>query len=202
MSRLASPFLILTVLAGGVLLLIVAAVPGVRHRHAGDVAHSHGQSHTHSHRHTHGHSHRHHHHHGHSHSHSHGHSHTRGPSHSHADEHIAGAERDGWHIHVSIFGFELTLWDSWSVVVERRGDTPPRRSRRERSEMADDGRPVLLATSPTTSGWMSVFWLDPAPVPRRVASPPVGGEMLVAGSVNERVGLDADPPPVPPPEAV
>ena len=97
-------FALLVAACAGSLLV----VPGIRHRHdGGGVAHTHAAG-GHGHSHTHGH--------GHSHSHAHAHTH----SHEH-DDHQSESERSerddvpaeesSSHIHVSFFGFELTLPD-------------------------------------------------------------------------------------------
>ena len=88
----------------GLVLAVLFAVgafltPGLRHRHEG------GQhSHTHS-------SAQPHHHHGHSHPHHHGHKHGRGHSHAHSHPHHAAVVKASPHIHVRLFGFQLTLPD-------------------------------------------------------------------------------------------
>lgn len=82
-------------IAGGFLV-----VPGIRHRHDdGDVAHSHfahGHSHSHSHRHCHSHSRA---------------SHTHQSEHDDTQKGDVVAEEPSSHIHISLFGFELTLPD-------------------------------------------------------------------------------------------
>ena len=97
-------FALLVAACAGSLLV----VPGIRHRHdGGEVAHTHAAG-GHGHSHTHGH--------GHSHSHTHAHTH----SHEHDDHQSKSepSEQDdsvadelSSHIHVSFFGFELTLPD-------------------------------------------------------------------------------------------
>ncbi|QDT56530.1 hypothetical protein Pan44_45860 [Caulifigura coniformis] len=78
--------------------LLTTCLVVIRHRHAGDLVHSHAGQHRAAHSHSH------------SHSHSHGHSHP----HRHAHvEHGAVPEKrhDGWHVHILILGWEITLWE-------------------------------------------------------------------------------------------
>ncbi|MFO0918894.1 MAG: hypothetical protein U0872_11340 [Planctomycetaceae bacterium] len=83
-------------------LIAAFVTPGVRHQHeGGEHSHTHSSSKTHAHHH-HGHSH---HHHGHAHSHAHHHHH-----------HHAAIAESSPHIHVSIFGFQLTLPDFFGGV--------------------------------------------------------------------------------------
>ncbi len=96
----------------GLVLAVLFAVgafltPGFRHRHEGG-QHSHTHSSAQSHHH-HGHSHPHHH--GHSHPHHHDHKHGHGHSHAHAQSHHDAIAEARPHIHVRLFGFQLTLPD-------------------------------------------------------------------------------------------
>ena len=101
----------------------------VRHRHVGSHDHTHsghshphphsGPNHTHSHGEHQGHSHRHgpsqHHNHshphGHSHSHGHSHGHGHGSGHSHSHAQVETSAHAGWHLHLSLFGWEVTVWE-------------------------------------------------------------------------------------------
>lgn len=141
----------------GVVLLLAALTtglfvsPGIRHRHDdGDAAHSHS------------------HHHDHGHHHSHGHSHSHTHSHAHAEHHPedegGGSElgessqieaKSSTHVHISVFGFELTLPDFFDddraapIVVadsEQRLDASS-----ERSETPQDDE-VLRLPSPLSLG--------------------------------------------------
>ena len=92
--------------------------PAVRHSHTGgDEPHSHSTAHPHSHSHGHGHTHAHH-----------GHTH-----HSHKHLHAEGAEgrirADASHVHISFFGFEITLFDGVTPKTARHstGTSRPRR---------------------------------------------------------------------------
>lgn len=178
MRRCAPPLLIVALLAGAGVLLVVSAVPGLRHRHAGGVVHSHGDSIVHS--------------------------HGDGPVHAHpgGHDHDAHGGRDGWHIHLTLFGFELTLWES-SATTRRLADrAEATNTDRTDAEPASDGVPVLLSSSPISAGWFTLFWIDAAPVPGRVAIGVIAssGEFCVVS--DDLATTEVEAPPVPPPETV
>jgi len=178
----------------------------IRHRHeAGDHAHSHGGS-SHSHSHAHPHAHSHDHSPGHSHSHRHSHTHARstGHSHQHSEKSNEGGEsnlsEDGGnieaHIHVSFFGFELTLPDFIG------GEPAPL--------VADDESPgaepfagdiVRLPFSPGFPTLVHLFNTLTAVSPDRVRirsnDPPI---VLMESVTAQYQGLDAARPLLPPPK--
>lgn len=178
---------VIGLLIGGLLLLTAVMVLGWRHRHAGTVGHEHGHDHGYSHSHGHDHSHSH----GHSHSHHHGHAHRHD---GHADFH----GREGWHVHISLLGLELTLWEPhWgeAVIAEEVDEAEPERD-------GEGGVPMLAGATPISAGWVSLFWIDPAPVPARTRVP------VVDTWARSRFAKDilylsrVEAPPVPPPRNV
>lgn len=184
-SRAISRFVI-GLLIAGLLLLTAATVASWRHRHAGTAGHTHGHRYAHRHDHSHGHSR----------SHSHGHSHQHGHSHDHGRHAHHLHAREGWHVHISLFGLELTLWEpQWNeaVLADTAPQTEPER---------DDGKPVLVAASPITAGWASLFWIDPAPVPARTRMPAVDVSARWRIVDNFLYSSPLESPPVPPPRNV
>lgn len=119
--------------------VIVSMLHGLRHSHSGgDVAHSHSGSQEHSAAHSHGSSHVH------SHSHSHeGHSHgsvahSLGHVHRHDDVAQSGEKElaaDSPHVHVSLFGMEITLPDFAGMVPKFASNGDPAQPAAARSEI-------------------------------------------------------------------
>lgn len=165
--------LVLLPLAGP-LLFAALAVPGWRHRHAGTAGHVHSHGGV---------------------AHSHG-------GHTHAHSHA----REGWHVHLSFFGWEVTLWEPGAEeapVAERRPVAADGSEPTERETKPTNGEgPVLVATSPVTAGWVSVFLIDPGPLPDRTETPADGSGLPFSLPTNNRCASRDDAPAVPPPEAV
>jgi len=156
-------------LLAGAMTLAAATAPGWRHRHAGGAAHTHSHSGV---THTHG-----------------------GHTHSHSHEH----GRDGWHVHLTFFGFELTLWEPGADELEI-AVTESDRSPKPGPGEAGAGL-VLLAGEPMTAGWVSLLLIDPGPVPVRVRVDDPAASRWSLPAAEGRFAHVADPPPLPPPEA-
>ena len=153
---------VLAVVGGGVLL-----GPGVRHRHAeGDVPHTHL--------------------HGHAHSHSHSHPHLPGHNHSDVHEHEAISVENGWHTHISIFGWQLTLFGD---------DTPQGDSTRTgfaaASKLMEQHLPFVV---------QATFETQLLPGPDRMACPVLRCSGWSSGAAEMFSGRGADAPVLPPPE--
>ncbi len=123
--------------------------------------------------------------------------------HTHAD--ATDAARDGWHVHLSLFGLEVTIWEPSSdgetgefeeASVATADDRPI-----EREHNRGDEGPVFVASSPLTSGWVSLLCLDPGPLPARVAASDVDPASSPLRPSHDRCESRTDAPAVPPPEA-
>ena len=200
--------LIVSAVVGGMLIL-----PAIRHRHdGGEIAHSHG-GHSHG-----GHSHGGHSHGGHSHgAHSHaGHTHSDGQrhdshSHSHShDEHHGGISpadhshghddpdhEPSAHIHLTVFGFELTLPDFLGGVTAPLVD-----EKATSKEYAAPGDTIQLPVPFSFAQLVNVTLRWVAIVTPGIDREDGGHEFRVALILSERdPGLDGSAPPVPPPKA-
>ena len=127
------------------------------------------------------------------------HSHGDGLVHTHGDGMPAHSHRDGWHVHITLFGFSLTLWEPGSNAAEAASTLDTQSVARTE---ARDGHPVLLATSPVTAGWSSLFWIEAAPVPAILATTTDDSFSPCSPPSDEAAASRFDAPPVPPPEAV
>jgi hypothetical protein len=121
-----------------------------------------------------------------------------GVTHTHPDGADIADGREGWHVHLSFFGVEVTLWEPGSTPVEAE-DAPVAVPRPESGE---DGGPVLAGGTSAAGWWMSLLSIESGPLPARVRAPEAGLVRFVVASGDERAASVADAPPVPPPEAV
>lgn len=198
----------------GVVLLLAAlttglfVTPGVRHRHdAGDTAHSH------SHAHPHKHSHSHHHSHGHAHGHPHA---DASVDHDHGEDDAASVDSSSdqlqpngsTHVHITVFGFELTLPDFFDdrattlpmVGSEQGTKNLPRDSYRSTNAAEDE---ILRLQSPFTLGhWIRVLLTWTAIVCSRFEADDaciLSGRLCVPADLN--ISRPPPAPPLPPPKA-
>lgn len=194
MSSRPTTRLAICLLIGLGLLLAAAMLPGWRHRHVGTAGHTHGHGHSHSHTHSHGHSHSHEHSHSHHHSHSHGHGDP-------TQKAAIGQARAGWHLHLSLFGFELTIWEpQWDLADISLLDDDEIRSKN--ADPDTPSRPALVSNTLVAAGWGSLFWIDPAPIPARVKTPAIGHSTPAMNSGASLYSSRSEAPPVPPPRRV
>ena len=192
--------LIVSAVVGGMLIL-----PAIRHRHdGGETAHWHGghshgahshAGHTHSHGHTHGSSHKHSHD---SRSHSHSHDeHDEEISHAdHSHSHDDPDHEPSGHIHLTVFGFELTLPDFLGG-----GPAPLVDAKATSKEYAATGDTIQLPVPFSFAQLVNVTLRWVAIVTPGVVREDGGQEFRVALILSERdPRLDGSAPPVPPPK--
>ena len=214
-------------MVGGLLIFVIAATssltPGIRHTHqGGELAHSHASSHARarvinrgheqSHSHVHSDSHRdsnshvHDHPHPYSHSHGAGHSHIAGHTHSHdktpgsvdVDEHSAES-----HIHVSLFGFNLTLPDFFNTGKAAAYDSGLA-NHADASESSTDGvtGDVMEIRPPFTFAQLINFMMTlGGPLPERPRLSPLDDSIRDADINNVCISRYRDTPELPPPES-
>lgn len=134
---------------GAALSIGVFISPGVRHSHpGGDEPHSHGHPHAHTHLHHHGdHGHRHHHH---------------GHHESQRVDENSQIQPDRSHIHVSIFGFEFTIFDASEPATSAR-----RSAQASLPEPHQHHSPASLTDSPAAPS--AVVEIQEHLVPERLA---------------------------------
>ena len=133
--------------------------------------------------------------------HHHGHRHSHGLDHeAHAADDGHDHGRDGWHVHISLFGFEFVLWEPGAKEAEIAETEQDRTKKRKDRSAATGTTVVLLAESPLTAGWVSLFFIDPAPIPAKVGVVDAGANRVVPASAEPLFDFLVAPPPVPPPE--
>ena len=203
-----------------VTLIYAAGVPRLWHAHtSADAEHEHSsvdsQTVNPCHSHSHGHSHSHRHHaHGHAHSHSHGPAHSHPPTHRQAvdnegdsDEKTATAQRAAqWHLHVSLWGWEFTIWGSDVASISGRQDIAQQDihnlkydSHSSRDPVEDGEAAVSAVDFDWLAHWDSALIL--MPLQRSVIELPFDPNRHFAALDDESPASADLQPPVPPPRA-
>jgi hypothetical protein len=205
--------------------LMICRIPTLWHSHGGgkgghshatnsdlqgEESHAHGHSHA-GHDHSHGGHHHHHRHGGHEHHHVHtadddSHTHSHGAEAREEDLAETASADSGWHMHVSLFGFELTI----SAPFDDERDEPLFSLRKPEDDDRELARRTRQKHGPSSSRggtWRSppdqwvtqIMGIEFGPLPRALACPISERHGRVFNTRSSLFPRDADSPPVPPP---